>query len=87
MTNDIDERLKRLLRDFDDLLTNTRLLKKSPNIKQTTPDDLVRFFGLTPNEAEEWLDSEPSFNPSDDSYHEPSNRRKVTKTLIWILVT
>lgn len=82
MTNNIDERLKRLLNDFDDLLIKVQSIQKYPDIRQTTQNDLVRFFGLTQDEAEGWLKSEPDFIPSDDSYHDSSNRRKVNRTKV-----
>jgi len=81
MIENIDERLKKLLRDFDDLLTESRLLQKSPHVKQTTQNDLVRFFGLTSNEAKEWLKSEPNFIPSDDSYHDNKSDKKLPEPL------
>jgi len=42
--------------------------------------DILTNFGLTIREAKDWLKREPSFAPSDGSYHDASNRRKVTRT-------
>jgi hypothetical protein len=71
-THGIDEKLSKLLKDLDRMLN-------SSGIDQNMLNRLVRF-GLTPSEAKAWLEREPSFTLSDVSYHEPSNRRRVTRT-------
>jgi hypothetical protein len=68
----IDEKLTRLLTDFDRMLNNHKA-------DQTVLKRLVRL-GLTPTEAKAWLRQEPNFMSSDDGYHEPQNRRRVTRT-------
>ncbi len=84
MIDSVDERLAKILEEFD------RMLGK-PVKDEDTLSKLVHL-GLTLNEAKEWLEKEPNYgkfvlNSSDDSYHEPSNRRKVTRTLIRVLLT
>jgi hypothetical protein len=59
MTNPIRDELHRLAEEFGKLLDGTHIAEK------TTLEELIQRFGLTLNEAEEWLKSEPSFSPSD----------------------
>ncbi len=74
----IKERLAKLNRELD-----FSLGKRIENGNERPVDNLRRLIdmGLTSDEAEAWLEQERNFVPSDDSYHEPSNRRKVTRTL------
>jgi hypothetical protein len=78
MIDSIDERLNKLIRDFDELLG-----KRQKTVFENDINNLDRLIdlGLTTDEAKYWLEQEPNFMPSDDSYHEPSNRRKVTRTV------
>jgi hypothetical protein len=77
----IDDRLHRLNEEFHKLLGN---FTKEYCSEKTTPEQLIRQFGLTMREAEAWLKNEPNFIPSDDSYHDDPNRRKVTRTCFTI---
>jgi hypothetical protein len=73
----IDERLARLNRELDETLGKHQDTRFADNINDL---DKLLGLGLTIDEAKYWLENEPSFTPSDDSYHEPSNRRRVTRT-------
>lgn len=75
----IDERLTRLNKYWDEVLTNAGIDANLSQIDETAPQQLVNLFGLTTKEAKAWLKNEPKFS-SDVSYHEPQNRRKVTRT-------
>jgi hypothetical protein len=77
MTDPIRDELHRLSEEFRKLLGKP---DDSSITEKTTVEQLVQCYGLTTKEAKEWLKKEPDFVPSDDSYHEPSNRRKVTRT-------
>lgn len=70
----VDERLAELRREFE------ASLRIHPRSRIENLDTLVAF-GLTIDEAKYWLEHEPNFMPSDDSYHDSSNRRKVTRTI------
>lgn len=79
MTDPIRDELHRLNEEFSKLLGISHLAEK------TTPEQLIRRFGLTVNEAKSWLKRGPNYNKSilassDDSYHDASNRRKVNRT-------
>lgn len=78
MTDSIDDKLQRLKEEFDKLLGVSSNIH---HIETTTPKQLTQY-GLTLDEARDWLEREPNFIPSDDSYHELSNRRKVTRTAL-----
>jgi hypothetical protein len=73
----VDERLNKVLKEFNRMLGK---LEEDEDIL----DKLIHL-GLTLSEAKGWLRKEPNykkllFRSSDDSYHEPSNRRKVNRT-------
>mgnify|MGYP001612550298 CR=1 FL=1 len=77
MTDVTDERLNKVLKEFNRMLGK---FEEDENIL----DRLIQF-GLTISEAKGWLEKEPNYGRSvlcsyDDSYHERSNRRKVTRT-------
>jgi hypothetical protein len=76
MTDPIRDELHRLSKEFSKLLDNSNAL-----IERTAPEHLMTHFGLTQRQAKCWLEKEPDFSPSDGSYHEPSNRRRVNRTL------
>jgi len=74
MTDPIRDGLDRLAKEFG------KLLEKPNNIlsiNKTTPIELVQFFGLTQKEAKAWLEKEPNFIPSDDSYHDKKSDKKL----------
>ena len=80
MTDVIDERLNKVLKEFN------RMLGK-PEEDEDILDKLIHL-GLTLSEAKGWLKKEPNyekllFRSSDGSYHEGSNRRKVNRTLFF----
>jgi len=76
MTDDpIGDELNRLKEDCKKLLGKPI---DTEQLEETNPNQLAKF-GLTFDEAQAWLDNEPSFS-SDASYHEPRNRRKVNRT-------
>jgi hypothetical protein len=70
-----EERIDRINKTLEDLLSGTSKME----VTETSVEYLAQF-GLTFAEAKNWLKNEPRF-PSDVSYHEPRNRRKVTRTL------
>jgi hypothetical protein len=76
---DLDDRLHNLRKRFE------RLASGDLQDAETTAEDLIHNFGLSPSEAKAWLKKEPNF-PSDASYHEPRNRRKVTRALRGVLL-
>jgi len=76
----IDERLTRLNKEFDELLANAGIDNNEFQIDETTPQQLINFFGLTAKEARAWLKQEPRF-PTDISLHEPKNRHRLDRTL------
>ena len=77
----IDERIRKL---NDEVRQFLGVPKTLTNEEKTTPEKLSKMFSLTPHQAKAWLRKEPDFS-SDASYHEPQNRRKVTRTaLIYI---
>lgn len=61
------------------MLANAEINNSEYHIDETTPQQLMKSVGLTEKEAKAWLKKEPNFS-SDASYHEPKNRRKVTRT-------
>ena len=71
----IRDELHRLSEEFKKLVGEAT---PEQSIEKTTSEQLTKF-GLTTNEAKAWLNNEPNFS-SDVSYHEPQNRRKVTRT-------
>jgi hypothetical protein len=71
----IEKRIDKLNKEFGELLDGIPEGQKQP---KTLPQNLSAF-GLTLDEAQAWLEQEPNFL-SDVSYHEPQNRRKVTRT-------
>jgi hypothetical protein len=75
MSDPIRDELHRLSEEFKKLLAEPDDMY---SLGKTTPEQLTKF-GLTLNEAESWIKHEPNFL-SDASYHEPENRRKVTRT-------
>lgn len=75
MSDPIRDELHRLNEEFRKLLGET---DDTFSLEKTTPVQLTKF-GLTLAEAESWIKDEPNFS-SDASYHEPRNRRKVTRT-------
>jgi hypothetical protein len=72
-----DERLKRLNADLDKMLSVAGIVREYENIEDKEYAKLT-LFGLTKKEAKAWLKREPNFS-SDASYHEPQNRRRVTR--------
>lgn len=76
MIDPIEEKLKKLNAEFSALLGDSQL--KTEDNENRDFEKLIRC-GLTKNEAKAWLKHEPNFS-SDVSYHEPRNRRKVTRT-------
>jgi hypothetical protein len=72
--DDLEKRLDTINKALEDSLS--RACKNE--VSACTPKELAKF-GLTIDEAKAWLEKEPSF-PSDASYHEPRNRRKVNRT-------
>jgi len=76
VTNSIDDELHRLNKEFDKLLGISNSVCA---IQKTTPEQLIRFFGLTTEEAKGWLESEPNFIPSDGSYHAKKSDDKLTE--------
>ena len=75
MIDPIRDELHRLSEEFKKLLDEP---DDAISLDKTSPEQLAKF-GLTLGEAESWLKDEPDFS-SDASYHEPQNRRKVTRT-------
>jgi hypothetical protein len=80
MTDPIRDELHRLNEEFSKLLGKSH----SHATEKTTPQQLVHRFGLTSDEAKALLRHELAFVPSDVSYHESSNRRRVTRTRISV---
>jgi len=72
----LDERLRQIKERLEKLVMNDILVEKH---LETTPDELTAF-GISLSQAKAWLKREPNF-PSDVSYHEPQNRRRVNRTL------
>ena len=73
MSDPIRDELHRLNVEFKKLLgtsTSTHVSEK------TLPEDLIKF-GLTLNEAKAWLENEPNFIPSDESYHDDETDDKL----------
>ena len=73
MIDPIEDKLRKLNREFDELLGITQPL---PTDNRLDNIDRLILFGLTTDEAKAWLKKEPSF-PSDASYHEPKSINKL----------
>jgi len=73
MTETIDERLRKLSKEFDKLLGKTEEQSTERNI------DRLIHFGLTLNEAKSWLKQEPNYVPSDESKHDDESDGEVTE--------
>jgi hypothetical protein len=69
MTDDpIGDELHKLSEEFKKLLGESF---GKQGIKETTPEELSRLFGLTLNQAKAWLKKEPNYIPADGfSQHE-----------------
>ncbi len=80
MNDPIRDELHKLAEEFKKLANESQKIGKC---EKTTPEQLAKF-GLTFNEAKTWLEDEPNFS-YDASYHEPQNRRKVTRTCSFYL--
>jgi hypothetical protein len=74
MTDSIDERLDKLIRDFDELLGNHRHIDSGKDIDNM---DRLHDLGLTIDEAKVWLEQEPNYRPSDDWKHGRKSDDKV----------
>jgi hypothetical protein len=83
----LDERLSRLNSEWDATLRELGVYPESCNRNKNDNDDVnyLLLFGLSHKEAKAWLEHEPNYSPSDDGYHEGSNRRKVTRTIFLSL--
>jgi len=62
MSDPIRDELHRLNEEFKKLLGNS---SNDISLEEASPEQLIRDFGLTKNEAEAWLRNEPSFKSSD----------------------
>jgi hypothetical protein len=84
MTDDdsVSDRSRKLGEEFERFVNGDSEIKEDA---KTTLEDLVHNFGLSLSQATAWLKKEPNFS-SDVSYHEPKNRRKVNRTLFWVLL-
>jgi hypothetical protein len=77
MTEFIDEKLKRISEELDELLG-------LPSKREIRPDQLIEF-GLTYDEAHMWLDYETNFSSKDEQFTRrflthPYNRRRLDRT-------
>lgn len=70
MVDPIRDELHRLAQEFNKLLGNQNI-----QVERTTPEDLMRYFGLTRQQAKTWLEREPQFTSSDDFLQREKNRR------------
>ena len=73
----VDERLRRINKEFDELLSNTGISDNKVSAKTSTLEQLVRF-GLTPDEAKDWLSNEPNYNRR--NFTGKQNRRRLDRT-------
>jgi hypothetical protein len=74
--NSIDDKLKKIKERLEKLVNDD--FSKEDSVK-TNPEEITSEFGLSLSQAKAWLKKEPDF-PSDVSYHEPQNRRRVNGT-------
>jgi hypothetical protein len=75
----IDDRIDRLNKHWDDVLTHAGLDKELVEIHETIPEELMKI-GLTIKEAKAWLKKEPQYT-TDAFSHEPKNRRRLHRIL------
>ena len=80
MKREVDERLAKLKREFE---ASLRIHPKShtQNVDSTTNLNRLIGLGLTLDEAKYWLEHEPDFMPSVDSYHGKKSDDKLPKPL------
>jgi hypothetical protein len=67
----VDERLTRLNKYWDTVLSDSGIADEQTQTDETTPQDLIKL-GLTPKEAKAWLKNEPNY---------PIRRFVTTKTI------
>jgi hypothetical protein len=72
----IDERLHKLAEEFHRFVNGESLIVEKV---ETNPKEIASKFGLSLSQAKAWLKKESNYS-SDESYHEPHNRRKVNRT-------
>ena len=73
----IDHRLRRLQKEFDELLG---ISNNNDFADETIDEQLIRFFGLTKSEAKVWLKQEPNYPIDRRFLTGENNRRRLYRT-------
>jgi hypothetical protein len=76
----IEERLKKLTKDFSALLGETEI--EIEDSRNTTVKNLISF-GLTQKEAEAWLKKEPNYNRR--IFTDKSDRRRLYRIGLYLV--